>query len=226
MQPVIDYLPLLLQGLATTLKLAVSTVIVGLILGLLLALAKLSPRAWLSRPAFWVTNFLRGIPEFLVLLVIYFGGTQVLGQVFGDKAPNVSPFLAGLIALGVIFGAYASETFRAAFQSVPRGQIEAGRAYGFSAWQCFRYIQMPQIWRVAIPGLGNLWQGSVKDTALVSVVGLDDVMRKAQQAAQTTREPFTFYLVASLMFLIITLISMWLIAKAEKRASRGVAGAR
>ncbi|WP_108260309.1 ABC transporter permease [Mangrovicoccus ximenensis] len=226
MGPVTEYLPLLLLGLATTLKLAVSTAVLGLILGLLLALAKLSRHGWLSRPAYWVTNFLRGIPEFLVLLVIYFGGTQMLGQVFGDRAPDISPFFAGLAALTLVFGSYASETFRAAFQSVPKGQIEAGRAYGFSAWQCFRYIQLPQIWRVAIPGLGNLWQGSVKDTALVSVIGLDDVMRKAQQAAQSTREPFTFYLVASLMFLIITLVSMWIIAKAEKRASRGMPGAR
>jgi putative lysine/arginine/ornithine/histidine/octopine transport system permease protein len=226
METVIEYLPLLLQGLATTLKLAISTAVLGLILGLLLALAKLSHHAWLSWPAYALTDFLRGIPEFLVLLVIYFGGTQALGQVFGENAPQVGPFLAGLTALTLIFGSYASETFRAAFQSVPKGQIEAGRAYGFTTWQCFRYIQMPQIWRVAIPGLGNLWQGSVKDTALVSVVGLDDLMRKSNQAAQSTREPFTFYLVASLMFLLITLVSMVIIARLEKRASRGVAGAR
>ena len=226
MANLIEYLPLLLAGLRMTLLLAVSTMIVGLALGMLLALAKLSPRAWLSRPAFAVTNFLRGIPEFLVLLVIYFGGTQVLNGLFPDGGLQISPFGAGLTALSVIFGAYASETFRAAFLSVPKGQIEAGRAYGFSAWKTFRYIQLPQIWRVALPGLGNLWQGSVKDTALVSIVGLDDLMRKAQQASQATREPFTFFLVASLMFLVITLISMWLIARLEKRASRGLAGAR
>ena len=107
---------------------------------------------------------------------------------------EVSPFGAGLMALSLVFGSYASETFRAAFQSVPKGQIEAGRAYGFTAWQCFRLIQLPQIRKVAIPGLGNLWQGTVKDTALVSVVGLDDLMRKSNQAAQSTREPFNFYL--------------------------------
>ena len=124
----------------------------------------------------------------------------------------------------MIFGAYASETFRAAFQSVPKGQIEAGRAYGFTGLQCFRYIQLPQIWKVAIPGLGNLWQGSVKDTALVSIVGLDDLMRKTNQAAQTTREPFTFYMAASVMFLLVTLVSMALIAWLERRANRGVPG--
>jgi putative lysine/arginine/ornithine/histidine/octopine transport system permease protein len=215
-----EYLPLLLQGLRMTLLLAVSTLVLGLALGMLLALAKLSPRPWLSRPVYVVTNFLRGIPEYLILLVIFFGGTQVLSR----WGLEVSPFTAGLVALSLVFGSYASETFRAAFQSVPKGQIEAGRAYGFSRWQCFRLIQLPQIWKVAIPGLGNLWQGAVKDTALVSIVGLDDLMRKANQAAQATREPFTFYFAASLMFLAITLVSMGCIAWLERRASRGTAG--
>ena len=220
MQNLIDYWPLMMQGLRVTLTLAVSTVVVGLILGMLLALAKLSSRPWLSRPAFALTNLLRGIPEFLVLLLIYYGGSQVLGWLFGGG--DVSPFLAGLIALSLVFGAYSSETFRGAFKSVPKGQIEAGRAYGFTAWQCFRLIELPQIWKVAIPGLGNLWQGTVKDTALVSVVGLDDLMRKSNQAAQSTREPFNFYLFAALIFLLITVVSMIIIAQLEKRASRGV----
>ncbi len=221
MQNLIDYFPLLMQGLKVTLMLAVSTVIVGLGLGLALAMAKMSRHGWLSRPAFAVTNFMRGIPEFLVLLVIYYGGTQVLNDVLGLPI-EVSPFAAGLTALSLVFGAYASETFRGAFQSVPKGQVEAGRAYGFSAWQCFRLIQLPQIWKVAIPGLGNLWQGTVKDTALVSVLGLDDLMRKSNQAAQSTREPFNFYLAAALIFLVITLVSMAILAQLEKRASRGV----
>jgi putative lysine/arginine/ornithine/histidine/octopine transport system permease protein len=212
------YLPLLLQGLRMTLLLAVSTLVVGLALGMLLALAKLSRHAWLSQPVYAVTNFLRGIPEFLILLVIYFGGTQALGR-FGIE---VGPFAAGLTALGLVFGSYASETFRAAFQSVPKGQIEAGRAYGFTRVQCFRLIELPQIWKVAIPGLGNLWQGAVKDTALVSIVGLDDLMRKSNQAAQATREPFTFYFAASLMFLAITLVSMAVLAALERRARRGM----
>jgi polar amino acid transport system permease protein len=222
MEDLVAYLPLLLQGLRMTLTLAVCTLVVGILLGMLLALAKLSPQPWLSRPAYAVTNFLRGIPEFLVLLVIYFGGTQLLDGLLGRGIVSVSPFGAGLTALGLIFGAYASETFRAAFQSVPKGQVEAARACGFTPWQTFRLIQLPQIWKVAIPGLGNLWQGSVKDTALVSIVGLDDLMRKANQAAQSTREPFTFYFAASLMFLAITLVSMLVIARLERRARRGM----
>lgn len=220
MQTLAEYLPLLLQGLRMTLALAISTLVVGLALGMVLALAKLSRHAWLSWPVYAVTNFLRGIPEFLILLVIYFGGSQLLAPL----GIEVGPFAAGLTALSVVFGAYASETFRAAFQSVPKGQVEAGRAYGFTAWQCFRLIQLPQIWKVAIPGLGNLWQGAVKDTALVSIVGLDDLMRKANQATQATREPFTFYFAASVMFLAITLVSMAVIAWLERRARRGMAG--
>ena len=220
MENLTAYLPLLLQGLRMTLLLAVSTLVLGLALGMLLALAKLSRHAWLSRPVYAVTNFLRGIPEFLILLIIYFGGTQALAR-WGIE---VGPFTAGLTALTLVFGSYASETFRAAFQSVPKGQIEAGRAYGFTRVQCFRLIELPQIWKVAIPGLGNLWQGAVKDTALVSIVGLDDLMRKSNQAAQATREPFTFYFAASLMFLAITLVSMAVLAWLERRASRGVPG--
>ena len=218
MEDLTAYLPLLLQGLRMTLLLAVSTLVVGLALGMLLALAKLSRHAWLSRPVYALTDFLRGIPEFLILLVIYFGGTQALGPL----GIEIGPFAAGLTALGLVFGSYASETFRAAFQSVPKGQIEAGRAYGFTSWQCFRLIELPQIWKVAIPGLGNLWQGAVKDTALVSIVGLDDLMRKSNQAAQATREPFTFYFAASLMFLAITLVSMAVLAWLERRARRGM----
>lgn len=129
---------LLLQGLWITLKLAVSTVLVGLVLGMLLAMAKLSKNGWLRRPAYAFTNFMRGIPEFLVLLVIYFGGTQVLSAITPGGAIEISPFAAGLTALSLIFGAYASETFRAAFQSVPKGQSEAGRA-----WRLQRVEDLP-----------------------------------------------------------------------------------
>lgn len=228
MENVVSYLPLLLAGLKITLLLALTTVVVGLCLGMLLALAKLSPRPWLSRPVFALTNFLRGIPEFLILLVVFYGGAQVLSDMAGEGGTpfNISPFGAGVFALSIVFGSYASETFRAAFLSVPKGQVEAGQAYGFTPLQIFRYVQLPQIWRVALPGIANLWQGLVKDTALVSIVGLDDLMRKTNQAAQTTREPFTFYLVAALIFLAVTLLSMAFFAWMERRSSRGVRRAR
>lgn len=228
MENVSAYLPLLLAGLKITLLLALTTVVIGLCLGMLLALAKLSPRPWLSRPVFALTNFLRGIPEFLILLVVFYGGAQILSDMAGEGGTpfNISPFGAGVFALSIVFGSYASETFRAAFLSVPKGQVEAGLAYGFSPMRIFRHIQLPQIWRVALPGIANLWQGLVKDTALVSIVGLDDLMRKTNQAAQSTREPFTFYLVAALIFLAVTLASMAFFAWMERRSSRGVRRAR
>ena len=221
MENLAAYLPLLLQGLRMTLLLAVSTLVVGLALGMLLALAKLSRHAWLSRPVYAVTNFLRGIPEFLILLVIYFGGTQVLGPLRHRGQPvrrRPDRAVAGLRLLRLRdlprrlpVGAEGPDRGRPRLRLLPR-------------WQCFRLIELPQIWKVAIPGLGNLWQGAVKDTALVSIVGLDDLMRKSNQAAQATREPFTFYFVASLMFLAITLVSMAVLAWLERRASRGVPG--
>lgn len=228
MENVSAYLPLLLAGLKITLLLALTTVVIGLCLGMLLALAKLSPRPWLSRPVFALTNFLRGIPEFLILLVVFYGGAQILSDMAGEGGTpfNISPFGAGVFALSIVFGSYASETFRAAFLSVPKGQVEAGLAYGFSPMRIFCHIQLPQIWRVALPGIANLWQGLVKDTALVSIVGLDDLMRKTNQAAQSTREPFTFYLVAALIFLAVTLASMAFFAWMERRSSRGVRRAR
>lgn len=228
MENVSAYLPLLLAGLKITLLLALTTVVIGLCLGMLLALAKLSPRPWLSRPVFALTNFLRGIPEFLILLVVFYGGAQILSDMAGEGGTpfNISPFGAGVFALSIVFGSYASETFRAAFLSVPKGQVEAGLAYGFSPMRIFYHIQLPQIWRVALPGIANLWQGLVKDTALVSIVGLDDLMRKTNQAAQSTREPFTFYLVAALIFLAVTLASMAFFAWMERRSSRGVRRAR
>ena len=222
MENLVAYLPLLVAGLRTTLVLAISTVVIGLVLGMALAMAKLSRHAWLSRPAYALTNFLRGVPEYLVLLVIYFGGTQVLDGILGPGVLEVSPWIAGLTALTIIFGSYASETFRGAFLSVNKGQVEAGRAYGFSTLQTFRFIQLPQIMRVAIPGLGNLWQSVVKDTALVSIIGLEDLMRKANQAATATREPFVFYMAAALAYLLITLVSMAVIARLERRANRGI----
>lgn len=221
MENLIAYLPLLMEGLKLTILLAVSVMVLGLVLGLLLAMAKLSKLRWLSRASFAFTNFMRGIPEFLVLLLIYFGGTQLLDGLLGPGVISVSPWIAGLVALTLVFGAYASETLRGAFQAVSKGQVEAARAYGFSGWQAFRIVQLPQIWRLALPGIGNLWQGSLKDTALVSIVGLDDLMRKANQAAQTTREPFTFYMAAALIFLLLTIVSMAIFTHLEKRAARG-----
>jgi His/Glu/Gln/Arg/opine family amino acid ABC transporter permease subunit len=209
--------PQLLAGAAVTLELAFGALVLGLALGLAGAAAKLSPRRWISRPVTLLLNLLRGVPEFLILLIVYFGAAGLVGD---DLAPG--PFGAGVFALGLVFGAYASETFRGGFLSVPHGQIEAARAFGMTPVQAFFLVRLPQAWRVALPGIGNLWQGLVKDTSLVSVVGLEELVRKTNIAAQVTKDPFPFYLSAMAIYLAIITLSNPIFAWAERRAGRGV----
>jgi polar amino acid transport system permease protein len=209
--------PQLLQGALVTFELAASALALGLALGLAGAAAKLSPSPWLARPASLVLSLLRGVPEFLILLIVYFGAARILGD---DFAPG--PFAAGVFALGIVFGAYASETFRGAFLAVPPGQIEAARAFGMTGSQSFFRIRLPQAWRFALPGIGNLWQGLVKDTSLVSVLGLEEILRKAKIGAQFTKHPFTFYLAAMALYLGFITLSHPVLAWLERRASRGV----
>ena len=209
--------PQLLRGAAVTLELAVCALAFGLGLGLAGAAAKLSPSPWLRRPVSLVLNLVRGVPEFLILLIVYFGAARALGE---NLAPG--PFAAGILALGIVFGAYSSETFRGAFLAVPPGQIEAARAFGMTRRQSFLRIRLPQAWRFALPGIGNLWQGLVKDTSLVSVLGLEEILRKSNIAVQVTKHPFTFYLAAMALYLGIITLSHPVQAWLERRASRGL----
>ncbi len=216
----------LLQGAVVTIELALYSLFVGLILGLLGASAKLSSYKVLRWIAHGYTTIIRGIPELLTVLIIYFGATSVLMAIAGlfgyDEYIEVGAFAAGVIALGLTFGAYATEVFRGALQAIPKGQHEAATALGMGPIRKFYRIILPQVWRVALPGLGNLFLVLLKDTALVSVVGLDDIMRKANIAVSSTKEPFLFYLVAAFMYLALTIISMVFVSYMEKRASRGL----
>ena len=217
MSDLVGFGPQLLAGAAMTLGLAFSALLLGLVLGLLGAAAKLSPFAWIRLPVTLFLNLLRGVPEFLILLIVYFGAAELVGD---EMAPG--PFGAGVFALGIVFGAYASETFRGGFLAVPAGQLEAARAFGMAPGQAFFLIRLPQAWRFALPGIGNLWQGLVKDTSLVSVVGLEETLRKANIAAQVTKHPFPFYLAAMAIYLAIVTLSSPAFAWAERRANRGV----
>jgi polar amino acid transport system permease protein len=210
--------PQLLLGAAVTLELAAATLVFGLLLGLAGAAAKLSSVVWLRVPVTLVLNLLRGVPEFLILLIVYFGASGLLGDDF-----SLGPFAAGAFALGLVFGAYASETFRGGFVAVPKGQVEAARAFGMTLAQTFFRVQLPQAWRFALPGIGNLWQGLVKDTSLVSVLGLEETLRKASIAAEVTKHPFPFYFAAMAIYLAITAVSNPTFAWLERRASRGMA---
>ncbi len=222
--------PQLLQGTLMTVRLALSAVSVGLVLGLLGAIAKSSRHAALRLLGEGYTTIVRGIPELLMVLIVYFGSSTMIGAVlrqFGiDTYVELGPFLSGTVALGLTFGAYATEVFRGALLTVPRGQIEAAQSLGLGRWHCFHRIVLPQLWRIALPGLGNLFMVLLKDTALISVVGLDEIMRKAQIAVGDTREPFTFYGCAALIYLGLTVLTSGGLMALEHRANRGYRRAR
>ena len=166
------------------------------------------------------------MPEMLVVLVVFFGASSVLQKVTGwfgyDEYIEVNAFLAGSVALGLVFGAFASEVLRGGFLAVPRGQIEAGIACGMTPWQVFNRIRLPQMWRFAIPGLGNLWMVLLKDTSLISIIALDELLRWSKVAAETTKQPFTFYMVAAFLYLMFAIFSDMGRYKLEARASRGI----
>lgn len=213
----------LLAGSWITVQLALCSVALGLVFGLAGAAAKLSNFAPARALATGYTSLIRGIPELLTVLIIYFGATTVLmsiGGLFGyDEYIEISPFLAGVIALSLTFGAYATEVLRGAMLAIPSGQREAGLVLGMSPLRIFFRITLPQVWRLALPGLGNLFLVLLKDTALVSVIGLEDIMRKANVAVGFTKEPFLFYMTAALIYLAMTIFTMVVIHVLENRAN-------
>jgi len=218
---------ILLLGAPLTVGLALASLVFGVLVGLVLASASLSAARLLRAAVELYVTVVRGIPEFLVVLVVFFGAGRLLqfmaSALFGyDEYIEVSAFAAGVFALGLIFGAYASEVFRGAFLAVPKGQIEAGIACGMTRWQVFHRIRLPQMWRFAIPGLGNLWMVLLKDTSLVSVIALDETLRWSKVAAERTEEPFTLYLFAAAIYLALTIVSDFWRHRLELLASRGV----
>jgi arginine/ornithine transport system permease protein len=197
-----------------------------MLLGICGALAKLSGARSLRLVAQVYTTIIRGIPDLVLMLLIFFGGQVLINQlgplVGYDDYIDINPFIAGVSTIGFIFGAYMTETFRGAILAVNRGQLEAGTAYGMSSFMVFRRITLPQMVRHALPGFGNNWLVLVKTTALVSIIGLDDMVRKAGLAAGATRKPFTFYLVVAINYLLITTISIYILKYLERRYSVGV----
>ena len=214
----------LLAGTWITIQLALAALALGLVLGLLGALAKTSPYPFFRWLGGTYSTIVRGVPELLWVLLIYFGTVnmvRVLGESLGIERLALSPFAAGTIALGLCFGAYATEVFRGALLAIPKGHREAGLALGLGKRRIFWRLILPQMWRIALPGLGNLFMILMKDTALVSVIGLEEVMRTSQIAVTASKEPFTFFLVAALIYLCLTIVSMTGMYFLERRAGRG-----
>lgn len=217
----------IVRGLAITVQLAIATLPVGLVLGFAAAFASLSKFRPLRYMGYGYTTIMRGLPEILTLFVVYNGVGLLLTIVQRwwnpDGIPtDFSPFAAGVVALGMVFGAFAGEVLRGAFNSLDKGQTEAGRAVGMTKNQIFRRIQLPQLWRFALPGLGNLWINMLKDTALVSIIALDDLMRMTKVAVGVTKQPFTFYLAACLIYWVMCLLSEVVLGAMERRANRGI----
>jgi His/Glu/Gln/Arg/opine family amino acid ABC transporter permease subunit len=217
---------MLWDGLQITILVGICSMAVALLLGLIGAWGKLSKSKIAQGFAGTYTTVIRGIPELLLILLVYYGAPTLIQNIaarFGnDLIIDVNPFLAGFITLGFIYGAFTTEVFRGAFLAIPSGQIEAARAIGMSRTLAFRRVILPQVWRFALPGLGNVWMVLIKATALISVIQLPELMRNADVAARAVRLPFTFFFAASLLYLGITIVSMLIQQRAETWANRGV----
>ncbi len=217
---------MLWDGVQITLLVAVCAMALALVMGLLGVWGKLSQSKVARGAANTYTTVIRGVPELLLILIVYYGTPTLIQNTledFGyDVILDINPFLAGFVTLGFIYGAFSTEVFRGAILAVDKGQIEAARAVGMSKALLVRRILLPQVWRFALPGLGNVWMVMIKATALISVIQLPELLRNADIAARAVHLPFTFYFAASLIYLAITIVSMLGQQRLETWAARGV----
>lgn len=197
------YGDLILLGAGTTLLVALAATAIGSIIGALMAAAKLSPSSVLQHIAGAYTTTIRGVPDLLVIFLVYYGGSSTLSHLLG-RSIEINAFTAGAVSLGLVFGAYATEIFRGAILEVPRGQMEAASALGLSGVSAFVHVIAPQAWRLALPAFGNQLTVLLKETALVSLVGLEDLMRRTGFAVEGTNRPFFFYLVAGVLYFVLS----------------------
>ncbi len=232
----------ILKGAMLTIEVALLSLLLAVILGMLAALAKLSPYRTPRVIATVYTTVIRGIPDLVLMMLIFYGGqillnnslytlNEWLNQWIGSGNPahewtsylpdyiGVSPFSAGIITIGFIFGAYMAETFRGAILAVDKGELEAAKAYGMSPALAFRRVLFPQMIRHALPGFGNNWLVLLKTTALVSIIGLEDMVRVGALAAGSTKMPFTFYMTVAVIFLFFTSVSTGLLKLVERKYS-------
>jgi His/Glu/Gln/Arg/opine family amino acid ABC transporter permease subunit len=210
MEQIYEYRYLLISGTALTVGLALAALALATVLGALGAMGKLSPNRLPRLLAGIYTSIVRGVPDLVMLLLIYFGGQRLINTVamaLGFESIDLSAFWAGVFAIGFIYGAYMSETFRGAFLTIPKGQIEAAKALGMRPLPILRKVIIPQLIRFALPGYANVFQVLVKSTAVVSIIGLQDLVGMAGDIGKTLREPFTYYAITFMIFLGITWIS-------------------
>ena len=208
-----------------TLAVSVTAMIVGFLFALIFTPLKLSKNKFLNLIGNSYTTVIRGVPELLVIYLFFFGGSGAImfvASMFGyTEYIEINAFITGSCAIGIISGAYSTEVFRGALQSVDKGQYEASKVLGFKKNIQFVKVIMPQMLRLAIPNLSNVWQITLKDTSLISVTGLVEIMRQSYIAAGSTRDPLFFYSFAAVLYLMLTYLSMKLINRLELKYSRG-----
>lgn len=216
---------LILQGTWMTVKLSLLSFALAMIIGVGTALMKSSRSMPLNACATLYTTLIRGVPDLVLMLLIFYGVQNWVGQLtvaLGLPFIYIDPFSAGVITLAFIYGAYFSETFRGALQSIPEGQKEAATAYGLSKGQSFRYVVFPQMMRFSLPGLSNVWQVIIKATALISIIGLDDLISAVVNAGKSTNQVFFFLIIAAGIFLIYSMLSNVAFALLKKHFQIGV----
>lgn len=218
--------PALAQGTMVTLEVSALSAVFGSVIGVAAASCSMSNVRVLRTLTNYYVTAIRGIPQLLLILLVYFGSTVALSHLLALVDPSIGtieipPLPAGVFALSLIFGGYASEVFRGAMEAIPHGQIEAGMSVGMSRWQIFRVIKFPQMLRFALPGLGNIWISILKDTSLVSIIGMAELMRMSELATTDTRRALFFYLITGAIYLALTLFSSVALHQMERRAARG-----
>jgi len=220
MENLIEYAPLLARGALITVLLALAALAMATVLGGLGAMGKISGGRIVRLLVFGYTTIVRGVPDLVLILLIYFGGQRLISiasNAVGLEYIELSKFWSGVVAIGFIYGAYLTETFRGAYLTVPAGQREAAMSMGMRPVQVLRAVTLPQLVRFALPGYANVWQVLVKSTAVVSVIGLEDLVGLANDAGKSVREPFLFFTAVFFAYLFFTWVSQSIFNAAEKR---------
>ena len=208
-----------------TIAVSITAMLIGFLFALIFTPLKLSKYKILNLIGNFYTTVIRGVPELLVIYLFFFGGSgavMYVASIFGYfEYIEINAFITGSFAIGIISGAYSTEVFRGAIQSIDKGQFEASKVLGFNKYINFFKVIMPQMLRLALPNLSNVWQITLKDTSLISVTGLVEIMRQSYIAAGSTRDPLLFYSFAAVLYLLLTFISMKFLNRLEKNYSRG-----
>ncbi len=226
MNLIIEYQDQLLSGTWVTIQLALISLVIAVLFGLLGAWAKLSKNFVAQKTAAGYTTVVRGVPDLVLILLVFYGGQELansIGTVTGLwEYAEISQFAAGVGTIGIVFGGYMTETFRGAILAIPKGQIEAGVACGMTRFTIFRRIIWPQMVRYALPGFSNNWLVQIKSTALVSVIGLQDVVYNGFVAGRSTRQLFTFMFAVLMIYLVLTAISDAGLRWLDRKYSKGI----